>query len=277
MVGTVTIRSLLVKLPVALLSVGLMLTVATSPAFAEHVQCGDVIIQDTTLDSGLVDCAGDGIVIGADSITLDLNRHVVDGVEGFGQVGVRNGGFATVSVNNGTVRDFSNGISLDQVSANRVARVSLAGNAQAGLILSGFGNENVIERTTAFGSGVGIQLSDSFGTTVIRNNTVFASQFGIHLGQSQNTTVVRNVAFDNAITGLTVDDGDEGPNVVEKNVANHNGGDGIRVGSGNIVARNTANRNADLGIEAQPDTVDGGGNRASGNGNPLQCLNVRCK
>ena len=30
-----------------------------------HVQCGDVITQDTTLDSDLIDCPGDGIVIGA--------------------------------------------------------------------------------------------------------------------------------------------------------------------------------------------------------------------
>ncbi len=33
--------------------------------------------------------------------------------------------------------------------------------------------------------------------------------------------------------------------------------------------------NADLGIEA-PDAIDGGGNRASGNGNPLQCVGVAC-
>jgi hypothetical protein len=39
---------------------------------------------------------------------------------------------------------------------------------------------------------------------------------------------------------------------------------------------NTANRNHDLGIEAVPGVIDGGGNKASGNGNPAQCLNVVC-
>jgi hypothetical protein len=35
--------------------------------------------------------------------------------------------------------------------------------------------------------------------------------------------------------------------------------------------------NADLGIEAVVGVTDGGGNRASGNGNPTrQCLNVSC-
>jgi hypothetical protein len=52
-----------------------------APAQASHVRCGDVITQDTTLDSDLLDCPGSGVVIGADGITLDLNGHVVDGVQ----------------------------------------------------------------------------------------------------------------------------------------------------------------------------------------------------
>jgi hypothetical protein len=34
--------------------------------------------------------------------------------------------------------------------------------------------------------------------------------------------------------------------------------------------------NADLGIEAVEGVIDGGRNRASGNGDPLQCLNDDC-
>ena len=33
---------------------------------------------------------------------------------------------------------------------------------------------------------------------------------------------------------------------------------------------------ADSGIEAVPGVTDGGGNRASGNGQPAQCLGVVC-
>jgi hypothetical protein len=43
------------------------------------------------------------------------------------------------------------------------------------------------------------------------------------------------------------------------------------------LTKNTANDNGDLGIEAVPGVIDGGGNRARGNGNPAQCLNVSCK
>src|SRR5574338_303581 len=44
---------------------------------------------------------------------------------------------------------------------------------------------------------------------------------------------------------------------------------------GLTIARNVAVSNRDLGIEA-PNATDGGGNRASGNGNPLQCVGVTC-
>ena len=43
------------------------------------------------------------------------------------------------------------------------------------------------------------------------------------------------------------------------------------------VTRSIANRNRDLGIEAVPGIIDGGGNRATGNGNPAQCTNIDCR
>ena len=42
------------------------------------------------------------------------------------------------------------------------------------------------------------------------------------------------------------------------------------------VMRDVANQNSDLGIEAVAGVQDGGGNRAAGNGNPLQCTGVSC-
>jgi large repetitive protein len=54
--------------------------------------------------------------------------------------------------------------------------------------------------------------------------------------------------------------------------------DGIDVEApGTIVRANLATNNGDFGIEAVVGVIDRGGNRASGNGNPLQCLNVVCR
>jgi large repetitive protein len=65
--------------------------------------------------------------------------------------------------------------------------------------------------------------------------------------------------------------------VLERNTANRSGHDGIQVdAAGTTVTRNTANFNHYLGIEALSGVIDGGGNSAIGNGNPLQCTNVVC-
>lgn len=62
------------------------------------------------------------------------------------------------------------------------------------------------------------------------------------------------------------------------NLAIAGGGDGFDVDSRSAKRRNNrAIRNADLGIEAVRGVIDGGGNRASGNGDPRQCVNVACR
>jgi hypothetical protein len=42
------------------------------------------------------------------------------------------------------------------------------------------------------------------------------------------------------------------------------------------LTKNQARRNGDLGIAAVRAVRDGGGNRASGNGDPRQCTNIVC-
>ena len=93
--------------------------------------------------------------------------------------------------------------------------------------------------------------------------------------------VNRNVADGNA-GGINVND----PSArIWRNRANGNvSSSGIFVHqSGNLVQENTANSNAFYGIFAtRPDTIDGGGNRASGNhtntpgSTEPQCVNVTC-
>src|SRR5204862_977171 len=52
---------------------------AQRQAMAAQPSCGGTITADTTLVSDLTNCPGDGIVVGADNITLDLNGHTIDG------------------------------------------------------------------------------------------------------------------------------------------------------------------------------------------------------
>ena len=79
-----------------------------------------MITTDTTLDSDLVDCPNNGIVIGADDITLDLNGHTIDGdgqrsgrvpETDFCDVGVLNDRHDGFTLKDGSIRDFDFGVS----------------------------------------------------------------------------------------------------------------------------------------------------------------------
>ena len=93
---------------------------------------------------------------------------------------------------------------------------------------------------------------------------------------SDDNALTRNALSANAADGIFVG-AETGGTLVLANDADENGDDGIDVRSpATTITRNSADRNVDLGIEAVVGVIDGGGNRASGNGNPLQCVNVVC-
>ena len=53
----------------ALVLTGLLLS--AGPATASHVACGDTLASNTTLDSNVGPCAGDGLRVNTDGITLN--------------------------------------------------------------------------------------------------------------------------------------------------------------------------------------------------------------
>src|SRR5215212_8344473 len=112
----------LLGLVLASLLATMLLALNAGQALANHVHCGDVITQDTTLYSDLLDCPGDGLVVAASHVTLDLNGHVIDGdgvpsPPGSQSSGVviadrAAGDYSTqsdVDVRNGTVQEFDGG------------------------------------------------------------------------------------------------------------------------------------------------------------------------
>jgi parallel beta-helix repeat protein len=306
----------------ALLVAGAVSGVSASGAFASNVSCGQTITQSTTLDSDLLGCQGDGIVIGADNITLDLGGHTISG-NNF-NYGVYNDGHTGVVIENGTVRTFYNGVGLDEANGNVVQNVTGESNSAAAISVYE-SNGNVIESNTSAGSNFGIVVTEGEGNVISDNsitrgvgagiyllqlssenvvdrNYVRGMFFGALLFDSDNNEFTRNSFIENG-SGATLlgADGADG-NVFERNVSLLNSGDGFKVNvnsAGNVLERNDANRNGDdgidvddpaatltrnsannnedHGIEAVAGDTDGGGNKASGNGAALQCVNISCK
>jgi parallel beta-helix repeat protein len=119
-------------------------------------------------------------------------------------------------------------------------------------------------------------IDAGFGSIHIERNWISGGDWGMYLGRGEGPVIknhVSNARIDGIYTDLW-----RGSELVG-NVATNNGDDGIEISAetGVVLTRNTANDNGDFGIEAVPGVSDGGGNKASGNGNPLQCLNVFCR
>jgi Right handed beta helix region len=123
------------------------------------------------------------------------------------------------------------------------------------------------------GPGDGVTVSGSFNR-IARN--VFNVGFqGIEVTSGQANVVARNLVLNAGGDGVLTD-AQATNTIIIRNLVGHSAADGIDVKSASTaILLNTANNNGSYGIEAVPGVV-AFGNKASGNGNPLQCLNLTC-
>ena len=305
----------------------------------QPVMCGETITADTTLDSDLIDCPNNGIVIGADDITLDLNGRTVSGDgEPFEQcsknepcdVGVLNDGHDGVTVKGGTVTGFGPGVFLFRAKHDRLRDLSTVENAFNGIILVR-SSRNRIERSTASRNGrpnnfpgialiesdqnritgnrmsgnadLGLFTEDSDDNLIGHNKTRGHPEGGMIIegdrneivrnrmvregggilitivsrgGKAVGNVIRRNEVRDPRASGISVDRVPR-RTLVSRNHVVGAGRSGIIVGSpSTTITRNRAVRNDGLGIKAVEGVIDGGGNRAHGNGDKRQCVNVKC-
>ena len=155
------------------------------------VSCGQVITQSIVLQNDLLNCMGEGLVIGASDIVVDLNGHsissgvVVDPGEEDGLLaGIRNSGHSNVIIRNGTVRNFGYGVRLFAgATYNVIENMMLLSNINAGVELfdaDNGRNGNIIRNNTFSANGAGVQIVNGSENSVIENNS-FLGNAGVAL------------------------------------------------------------------------------------------------
>jgi parallel beta-helix repeat protein len=172
------------------------------------------------------------------------------------------------------------GIALERADRNRVRRNRFVGNGASVLIVPG--SRNVISRNRILRGDSGIGIEGGRGNLVARNILVRPRRTGVYLAIQHppiggtNNVVRRNLVKGSGGDGFLVRQEDH-RSLLKHNVAKRAGDDGFDVRSrSTTLTKNQAVHNNDLGIEAVPSVIDGGGNKAHGNGDPRQCTNVVC-
>jgi parallel beta-helix repeat protein len=236
-----------------LVGVPAFFAISAGQALADHVHCGDVITQDTRLDSDLVDCPGSGIVIGADGVTLDLGGHVVDGTRvGLGDdSGINNAaGHDGVTIKNGTVQEFQFGVLVEDAVGVTVSRLVVTDSISNGILLIR-AQECVVEKNLgARNAGGSVNLVQSQHCLVEKNDafeTFSDRTSGILLFQSSHNTAQQNSAFGAFRAGVELGTADD--NVVKKNsVSNNTLGVFVFDSNGNDLVKNSAVANFQSGL-----------------------------
>jgi parallel beta-helix repeat protein len=244
------------------------------------LQCGDTITTDTVLDHDLTGCPSNGVIIGADNITLDLNGHTISG-DGKPvrrcprrqpcDLGVFNDRHDGVNVRNGSLRGFGVGVLIGGVRGNRLVELSSSRNQYFGYVIAD-SSRSVIRDSSATdnprpdGDGLGVFFSHDL--RIVGNEFRRNGQIGIHIEKSTANLIKGNEFVGNGDFGVFVQaDGNQvrgnhcvrngtgilvGPgsrNVIASNRV-RGGGEGIAIEKGrrNVVARNVVARTRHSGI-----------------------------
>lgn len=247
------------------------------------IGCGSVIKKSIVLQADLTNCPGDGLVVGAAGITIDLHGHRIEGAVDVGipvtpgSVGIRNAGYPRVRIEDtttdsipvtygglGWISGFEVGILITDASRNTILNVvnfdglRLERSDRATIRASEL--ENTDLTCMPLTSTAALYLIDSDRAT-IRGNEVQLGGLGMVLIRSHNNVVqgnlVAGVGSDgNNCTGITLLDADG--NRLVGNDTSENGGDGIFVDAASqrtVIDGNYAEFNFDDAIDVENKTT----------------------
>ena len=247
-------------------TVVVLLTLSGAEAANKQPSCGDTITVDTKLESDLVDCPNNGLVIGADGVTLDLNGHRIEGdgkrfadcpKNEFCDVGVLSDRYDGVSVKNGTTRGFNFGVTMAGSDGSEIVGITATNNVSFGAIFIQASRGVVRKSTLSHNTppeGDGLGLFRCKRMQVLHNSIEDNEGPGIHVGDSSTRVLIKKNEFTNDGPAVLIE-----ANRTEVRGNRVVGGAGIVVnppGKHNVIAHNRVVRATDsIAIENGRDNL----------------------
>lgn len=194
---------------------------SSSPITGASVSCGEVLKQSVKLSSNL-DCKTDGIIIGADDITVDLNGYTITGPgQTTSKVGLMLGDFDKVKVvGPGIIKNFQAGVLNTGGEDNSISGVTLTEN-QIGSFNTGAKNTQIIDNMFLANS-IGVASQSSIGSKLTTNMFKSNDLAGITFVNSEHNDVSMNT-IQGAISGIFLDGQSNNNNINSNNILQNKG------------------------------------------------------
>jgi parallel beta-helix repeat protein len=167
-------------------------TAAATDLPAKSLSCGEVIKESVKLSANL-DCKSDGLIVGADGITIDLNGHAINGPG---------------------PKSSKIGIMLATSSGVTIQGLGIISGFQAGILNTG-GQDNNIVQVNFDGNQIAI-FNTGAKNTDIEKNMMTSNDIGFATHSSEGTTLTNNIFTDNTLAGATLVN--SGENKVDTNI-----------------------------------------------------------
>ena len=201
----------------------LAMTVGSAHA---SVNCGETITVDTVLTHDL-NCTGDGVIIGAPDITFDLGGFTIDGDEGSSDKGVLIEGRDGVTVKNGRIQQFGDGVRVRDATGVTLRNLWIVGNVDDG-----------------------VAADDSPWLTLSKVRANDNGAHGADFSRDPQFRIGASIFNNNGNDAVIVDDGSDDGSITNS-VANDNGADGFETEESKRIriVNNTARRNHFEGVD----------------------------
>ena len=160
--------------------------------------CGVTITGNLKLRYDLA-CPGDGLIAGADGITIDLNGHTISGSDTGAGIAVT--GRRSLTIRGGAIRNFAAGLRVADSTDLAVKDVEFAENTDGVDLQQGSYRNTIRENAFRDNRSRGVMLRSD---TVVRENTFTGNRVGVLLFGAVDTSVVDNVVSDSVLAGIRV-------------------------------------------------------------------------
>jgi parallel beta-helix repeat protein len=221
------------------------------------IRCGDTIYEDTRLTRDLVDCPGNGLIIGADDITLDCNGHLIDGYSTESDTGIllsfkenitiqdchvrgfNIGIYATGNVNYGVKKSlFENilvnynniGIQIEDSDNNIFRNIETSHNQEENFVIGSSDNNQLINCKSEYsnystGHGRGLYLSEANNNSIINCSFTNNDDYNILIMRASTNNLIEGCILEASPYGLGTVSlplyGDSMNNVIRNNLFNN--------------------------------------------------------